>query len=123
MATLTNSSKQLVGVEVAGETVYLSPGAALSVEASEDWKAHLFVKAKWVQYDPVGDEGEGGEGDDESSAVTVIDITVEDGVFTVRASDGVEFSPTKNQVREDGTLTAGGLKAYEAAKAATGSNE
>lgn len=123
MATLTNSSKQLVGVEVAGETVYLSPGVTIPVEASEDWKAHLFVKAKWVQYDPAGDEGEVDEGDDEPTALTVTDITGEDGVFTVRANDGVEFSPAKNQVREDGTMTAGGLKAYEAAKAATGSNE
>lgn len=120
MATLTNSSKQLVGVEVAGETVYLSPGVTIPVEASDDWKSHLFVKAKWVQYDPSEDEGEGGDG---PTGVTVADITGEDGVFTVRANDGVEFSPAKNQVREDGTLTAGGLKAYEAAKAATGSNE
>lgn len=115
MATLTNSSKQLVGMEVAGETVYLSPGSTIPVEANDVWKGHLFVKAKWVQYDPEGDDG--GEGDDDQP-VTVTDITGEDGVFTVRASDGVEFSPAKNQVREDGTLTAGGLKAYEAAKAA-----
>ena len=31
---------------------------------------------------------------------------------------GVSFEPLRNQVREDGTLTAGGLKAFEEAKAA-----
>lgn len=31
--------------------------------------------------------------------------------------DGIRFTPNRNQVRDDGTLTAGGVKIYETAKA------
>ncbi|WP_445364963.1 hypothetical protein ACJJJB_11665 [Microbulbifer sp. ANSA001] len=30
--------------------------------------------------------------------------------------EGIQFAPARNQVREDGTLTSGGLKAFESAK-------
>lgn len=41
----------------------------------------------------------------------------DDEAFVVELQ-GVRFEPSRNQVREDGTLTAGGLKAFEQAKAA-----
>lgn len=111
MAKLTNISKQKIHVTGdEGDDVALAPGAETVVKASKEWESDIFVKAKWLKYE----DEDGGDPD----PVTVADITGEDGVFTVRAGDGVEFSPTKNQVREDGTLTEGGMKAYEAAKAA-----
>jgi hypothetical protein len=53
-------------------------------------------------------------------AVTVIQD--DDEAFIVEVQ-GVRFEPLRNQVWEDGTLTAGGLKAFEEAKAAAESAE
>ena len=61
------------------------------------------------------EEGEGGGSDQpDAGAVTVIQ---DEGQTYVVEFNGVRFEPNRNQVRDDGTLTAGGLKAYEAAKA------
>lgn len=115
MIQLTNCHKQPLVVRDGEARHEIAPGATIEVSGG-DWSEHLFVKAGWLQV--VNLEAAGQESDTESSTpVTVEDITGDDGVFTVRASDGVEFSPVRNQVRADGTLTDGGLKAYEAAKA------
>lgn len=111
MTALTNRSKQMVSVEDDGVEKEIAPGATVDVDGRKDWSEHLFVKAGWLEIDG---ESKGGAGE---GSITVEDITEEGGDFTVRASDGVVFSPAKNQVREDGTLTAGGLKVYEEAKA------
>ena len=47
-------------------------------------------------------------------AVTVIQDDEKDYVVEL---DGIRFTPNRNQVRDDGTLTAGGVKIYETAKA------
>lgn len=60
------------------------------------------------------DQEEGGSGQPDAGAVTVIQ---DEGQTYVVEFNGVRFEPNRNQVRDDGTLTAGGLKAYEAAKA------
>lgn len=129
MATLKNVHTARLGVwddaDTQGEKhklVRILPGR--TVEVKRDFTDHPMVKAGMLKFsggqaEPQAPEG-GGSG---SEPVTVEDITGEDGVFTVQASDGVTFSPAKNQVREDGTLTSGGMKAYEEAKAAANSNE
>ncbi|HAR08414.1 MAG TPA: hypothetical protein DCR98_08390, partial [Cobetia sp.] len=58
------------------------------------------------------DEDGAGSGDPE---VTVVQD--DEQAFVVELQ-GVRFEPNRNQVREDGTLTAGGLKAFDEAKAA-----
>lgn len=60
------------------------------------------------------DQEGGGSGQPDAGAVTVIQ---DEGQTYVVEFNGVRFEPNRNQVRDDGTLTAGGLKAYEAAKA------
>lgn len=55
-----------------------------------------------------------GAGTNEPKVAVVQD---DDEAFVVELQ-GVRFEPSRNQVREDGTLTAGGLKAFEQAKAA-----
>ena len=60
-------------------------------------------------------EGEAGDSQSDDPAVTIVQD--DDEAFIVEVQ-GVRFEPLRNQVREDGTLTAGGLKAFEEAKAA-----
>ncbi|WP_445157651.1 hypothetical protein [Halomonas sp. E14] len=80
---------------------------------------------------PGGDAGDAGDSDDgdsaggdgaeqtsEGGAEGVVTIVQDDEQAFVVELDGVRFEPLRNQVREDGTLTAGGLKAFEEAKAA-----
>ena len=52
--------------------------------------------------------------EDDVSTVTVVQD--DEDAFIVELN-GVRFEPTRNQVRDDGTLTAGGVKEYEAARA------
>lgn len=119
MGKLTNNHSARVGVYDAGRTlVRILPGR--SAEVKGDFSKHPMVKAGWLKFEggkakaePKAPEG----GDSGEPSITVEDVTGEDGVFTVQASDGVTFSPARNQVREDGTLTGGGMKAYEEAKA------
>ncbi|MCO1336069.1 hypothetical protein MO867_17195 [Microbulbifer sp. OS29] len=47
------------------------------------------------------------------SPVTVIQDDEEGFVVEL---EGIQFTPARNQVREDGTLTSGGFKAFESAK-------
>lgn len=125
MGKLTNLHTARVGVYDDADSskekhklVRILPGR--SADVKRDFSKHPMVKAGWLKFEggkakaePKAPEG-GGSGDD---PITVEDITGEDGVFTVQANDGTVFSPARNQVREDGTLTGGGMKAYEEAKA------
>ncbi|WP_336273730.1 hypothetical protein [Vreelandella indica] len=61
-----------------------------------------------------GSGGDGGSGDGNP----VITVVQDDEEAFIVELQGVSFEPLRNQVREDGTLTAGGLKAFEEAKAA-----
>lgn len=63
--------------------------------------------------------GDAGGTDDGSPVVTVVQ---DDEAAYIVELQGVSFEPLRNQVREDGTLTAGGLKAFEEAKAAAESD-
>ncbi|MCE8034611.1 hypothetical protein EKK97_14000 [Billgrantia tianxiuensis] len=124
MGKLTNQHSSRVGVYDDADSpkekhklVHIEPGR--SAEVKRDFSKHPMVKAGWLKFEGGKAKAEpkapeGGSGDD---PITVEDVTGEDGVFTVQASDGVTFQPAKNQVREDGTLTGGGMKAYEEAKA------
>lgn len=62
-----------------------------------------------------GESSGSGDGGGENPTVNVVQDDEE--AFIVELQ-GVTFEPLRNQVREDGTLTAGGLKAFEEAKAA-----
>jgi len=61
--------------------------------------------------------GEGDTGGAQTGDPAVTIVQDDDEAFIVEVQ-GVRFEPLRNQVREDGTLTAGGLKAFEEAKAA-----
>lgn len=118
MTTLTNRSKQMVSVEDEGGEKIVAPGSTVDVDGRQNWAEHLFVKAGWLEVS--GPTAASSEPDPD---VLVEDITGEDGAYTVRAADGVVFSPAKNQVRENGSLTNGGLKAYQEAKAKADATE
>lgn len=51
----------------------------------------------------------------ESSDSDVATVVVDDGDDFQVVYKGVQFEINRNQIREDGTLTAGALKAYKAA--------
>jgi hypothetical protein len=70
------------------------------------------------QPDSAGGESANGSGD----ASPVIKVVQDDEAAYIVELQGVSFEPLRNQVREDGTLTAGGLKAFEEAKAAAESD-
>lgn len=70
--------------------------------------------------DSAGDsQPEGGDGGGDAKVAVIQD---DEEAFVVELQ-GVRFEPLRNQVREDGTLTAGGLKAFEEAKAAAEADE
>lgn len=122
MAKLTNLHTARVGVwDADHKLVRIQPGQ--SKDVSGDFTKHPMVKAGWLKVEsgkakaePRAQETKPGHPDD-GFPLTVQDVTGEDGVFTVQASDGTVFSPARNQVRDDGTLTGGGMKVYEEAKA------
>lgn len=62
----------------------------------------------------------GSNGSRGDEAVTIVQDNEE--AFIVEFQ-GVRFEPLRNQVREDGTLTAGGRKAFEDARAAAETEE
>lgn len=62
-------------------------------------------------------EAEGEQGEAVSAAV--VTVIQDDATAYIVELEGVQFSPNRGQVRADGTLTTGGLKAFEEAKAAT----
>ncbi|MCZ0926456.1 hypothetical protein L0636_00955 [Halomonas janggokensis] len=64
-----------------------------------------------------GDSGDSSGGGDGGESLTV-DVVQDDEEAFIVELQGVSFEPLRNQVREDGTLTAGGLKTFEEAKAA-----
>lgn len=113
MHKLTNKHSAQISVWDEGSRIRIQPRE--TVEVKRDFTGHAMVAAGLLMFE-LGQQSAASAADDQ--AITVTDITGEDGVFTVRASDGVEFKAAKNQVRDDGTLTDGGIKAYEAAKAA-----
>ncbi len=65
-----------------------------------------------------GQTATGGETGDSQSGDPAVTIVQDDEEAFIVEVQGVRFEPLRNQVREDGTLTAGGLKAFEEAKAA-----
>ncbi|PAU79222.1 hypothetical protein [Halomonas salipaludis] len=67
--------------------------------------------------------GDGTEQTPEGGVEVAVTIVQDDEQAFVVELDGVRFEPLRNQVREDGTLTAGGLKAFEEAKAAAGADD
>ena len=87
--------------------------SSLSQIAELNKMAELVTFKAYTGEDQEGGEG-GGGGQPDAGAVTVIQ---DEGQTYVVEFNGVRFEPNRNQVRDDGTLTAGGLKAYEAAKA------
>ena len=87
--------------------------SSLSQIAELNKMAELVTFEAYTGEDQEGGEG-GGGGQPDAGAVTVIQ---DEGQTYVVEFNGVRFEPNRNQVRDDGTLTAGGLKAYEAAKA------
>lgn len=87
--------------------------SSLSQIAELNKMAELVTFKAYTGEDQEGGEG-GGSGQSDAGAVTVIQ---DEGQTYVVEFNGVRFEPNRNQVRDDGTLTAGGLKAYEAAKA------
>lgn len=76
--------------------------------------AFKFGEAEDEEGGETTDGGDSGKGPPDAGVVTVIQ---DEGQTYVVEFNGVRFEPNRNQVRDDGTLTAGGLKAYEAAKA------
>ncbi|MCY1295766.1 hypothetical protein D9M69_465920 [compost metagenome] len=64
-----------------------------------------------------GTDGGGDGGGGEQPGAVVVTVVQDDGTTYVVELNGIRFEPNRNQVRDDGTLTAGGVKAYEAAKA------
>lgn len=70
------------------------------------------------QADATGGGRDNGSGD----GSPVITVVQDDDAAYIVELQGVSFEPLRNQVREDGTLTAGGLKAFEEAKAAAESD-
>lgn len=90
--------------------------SSLSQIAELNKMAELVTFKAYTGEDQEGGEGGegGGSGQPDAGAVTVIQ---DEGQTYVVEFNGVRFEPNRNQVRDDGTLTAGGLKAYEAAKA------
>lgn len=87
--------------------------SSLSQIAELNKMAELVTFKAYTGEGQEGGEG-GGSGQPDAEAVTVIQ---DEGQTYVVEFNGVRFEPNRNQVRDDGTLTAGGLKAYEAAKA------
>lgn len=92
-----------------------------------DAKALVELVAEQDKAAEGGDEGSGdttGAGDSQAEGgdAKVVVIQDDDEAFIVELQ-GVRFEPLRNQVREDGTLTAGGLKTFEEAKAAEGGDE
>ena len=87
--------------------------SSLSQIAELNKMAELVTFKAYTGEGQEGGEG-GGSGQPDAGAVTVIQ---DEGQTYVVEFNGVRFEPNRNQVRDDGTLTAGGLKAYEAAKA------
>ncbi len=87
--------------------------SSLSQIAELNKMAELVTFKAYTGEDQEGGEG-GGSGQPDAGAVTVIQ---DEGQTYVVEFNGVRFEPNRNQVRDDGTLTAGGLKAYKAAKA------
>jgi len=91
--------------------------------------AKALVELQAGEDDEVDEAGEGASeaGDGQTAAPgaegastnepKVAVVQDDDEAFVVELQ-GVHFEPSRNQVREDGTLTAGGLKAFEQAKAA-----
>ncbi|MCY1562899.1 hypothetical protein D9M68_1003610 [compost metagenome] len=53
----------------------------------------------------------------EAAGVGVVTVIQDDEAAYIVELNGIRFEPNRNQVRADGTLTAGGVKIYEAAKA------
>lgn len=65
---------------------------------------------------------EGEAGGNQGGDLTATIVQDDEKAFVVEVK-GVRFEPLRNQVREDGTLTAGGLAAFEEAKAAAKATE
>lgn len=117
MAILINTLQAEVTVHGKGGKYVLPAGQPLVVDDKTNWGKHPYVTCGALQLEAKAATTSDKADKPELPPITVEDITGEDGVYTVRASDGVVFSPAKNQVRKDGTLTSGGMKVYEEAKA------
>lgn len=67
-----------------------------------------------------GEQDAGGASDPSIMTATIVQDNEE--AFVVEM-DGVQFEPQRNQVRDDNSLTNGGIAAFEEAKAAAGKAE
>lgn len=116
-----NSAKELVIIECeAAEDEEAAAQAQADREAKEKAAAEEKAKAESeaeAERQRIAEEqrkqqqAEGGD--------TVATVVQDDDEAFIVEVQGVRFEPSRNQVREDGTLTPGGVKAFEEAKAAS----
>lgn len=94
--------------------------AIVSISAGEQQPAELVepVVQTADEAEPVAEQAP-----DEAPAAGVVTIVQDDEKDYVVELEGVRFTPNRNQVREDGTLTAGGVKLFEEAKAQAAATE
>lgn len=115
-----NSAKELVVIECeAAEDEETEAQAQADREAKEKAAAEEKAKAESeaeAERQRIAEEQRKQQAEGGDTAVTVVQD--DDEAFIVEVQ-GVRFEPSRNQVRDDGTLTPGGVKAFEEAKAAS----
>lgn len=109
---MLNSASELVTLELVSKGQGQADDSGADETAGDEGQGlgQQDDQQETTEPEQAGDEGEKAEG--------VVTVIQDDADSFIVELDGIQFSPNRNSVRKDGTLTSGGVKAFEEAKAA-----